>query len=42
MSDDAVAMSLQNALLERFGEHIRVDPSTSGLRELEINFYRFL
>jgi nitroreductase len=35
MSDDAVATSLQNALLERFGEHLAVDPATPGLQELE-------
>src|SRR6266481_2771741 len=35
MADDATAKSLQNALLERFGEEIPVDPATAGLSELE-------
>jgi nitroreductase len=35
MSDDATARSLQNALLERFGEQFAVDPDMAGLAELE-------
>jgi nitroreductase len=35
MADDAIAKSLQNSLLERFGEEIPVDPATPGLYELE-------
>ena len=35
MSDDAIAKSIQDALLERFGETIPVDPSTPGLAALE-------
>src|SRR5712672_1255654 len=35
MSDDITAKSIEKALLERFGEHISVDPDTEGLTELE-------
>src|SRR5258708_25806913 len=35
MSDDATAKSIEKALLERFGEHISVNPDTEGLTELE-------
>jgi len=35
MSDDATARSIEEALLERFGEHISVNPETEGLLELE-------
>jgi nitroreductase/FMN reductase [NAD(P)H] len=34
MSDDTIAKSIEAALLERFGEHIAVDPGTPGLPEL--------
>ena len=35
MSDDATARLIENALLERFGERIPVNPGTAGLPELE-------
>ena len=35
MSNDAIAASIEQALAERFGERIAVDPALAGLAALE-------